>query len=116
MREDVLTYVKGFGLSVALTVGAYLLVSNAALAGSQLTMAIIMTALAQLLVQLFYFLHLGKDSQPRWNQMLFGLMMLMVFILVFGTLWIMQNLDYTHEKYSNPETDQEIIIDEGFEP
>ncbi len=53
-------------------------------------------AIVQFFVQLFFFLHLGHESKPRWRILIFSFMLLVVVIVVFGSIWIMQNLDYHH--------------------
>jgi cytochrome o ubiquinol oxidase operon protein cyoD len=100
-------YVAGFILSIALTVGAYLLVVNHILASSMTLPVIIGLALVQFWVQLIFFLHLGRESKPRWKVLVFLFTGLIVVILVFGTLWIMKNLNY------HAMTDTEILHDEG---
>jgi cytochrome o ubiquinol oxidase operon protein cyoD len=51
-------------------------------------------AIAQLLVQLFCFLHLGQESKPRWNLVALVFALFIVVVLVGGTLWIMHNLGH----------------------
>lgn len=90
-------YISGFVLSVYLTLMAYLLVihrSHSVLwtAGLLATLAFI-----QFMVQLFFFLHLGRETKPRWKLLAFGFMVGVVIILVYGSLWIMNNLDYHHQ-------------------
>jgi len=80
--------------SIILTVEAYLLVVHRVLQGKSLVAAIIGLALTQFLVQLFFFLHLGRETKPRWKLMVFGLMVMIVVIFVGGSLWIMYNLNY----------------------
>ncbi|MFZ1324193.1 MAG: cytochrome o ubiquinol oxidase subunit IV [Candidatus Saccharimonadales bacterium] len=86
-------YISGFFLSINLTLAAYFIVTRGLLS-SLAVAAIIILALAQLFVQLYFFLHLGAEKGPRWQLGAFGFMALMVIILVLGTLWVMQNLDY----------------------
>src|SRR5664279_1324755 len=88
------SYVVGFVLSLLLTVTAYMTVVNHVFVGWQLVMAIVVLALAQLLAQLIFFLHLGRESKPRWNLVVFLFMLMIVVILVGGSLWIMNNLNY----------------------
>jgi cytochrome o ubiquinol oxidase operon protein cyoD len=59
-----------------------------------LVTVIIALAIAQVLVQLFFFLHLGKETRPRWKLAVLLTMLIVLGILVFGSLWIMQNLNY----------------------
>ena len=40
------------------------------------------------------YLHLGLESKPRWNLMMFLFMVLLIFVLVGGSMWIMYNLNY----------------------
>jgi len=88
------TYIIGFVLSVLLTLAAYVSFTSNILSGKELLFALIAPAIAQLLVQLVFFLHLGKESRPRWNLTVFLFMLIMVGIVVIGSLWIMHNLDY----------------------
>lgn len=88
------TYVIGFVLSIVLTLAAYFLVANQLLSGSNLDGVIIALSLAQIFVQLWFFLHLGDEPKPYWNLLAFGFMALVVIILVAGSLWIMYTLDY----------------------
>lgn len=71
-------------------------------------------AVIQLFVQIIFFLHLGKESKPRLNLMAFLFMILVVLIVVIGSLWIMQNLDYNMQH--SPNIEQNIIKDEGIKP
>lgn len=89
-----INYVIGFILSLLLTGTAYLAVTNQLFAGGMLITVIIGLAIAQVLVQLFFFLHLGHETKPRWKLVTLLFMLVVLFILVFGSLWIMQNLDY----------------------
>jgi cytochrome o ubiquinol oxidase subunit IV len=126
------SYLLGFGLSVALTTCAFLLVQHHVNTGhrypSDNVMLIALSALAiiQLFVQLVFFLHLDKESKPRWNTTVLLFAAMVVFILVAGSLWIMTNLNYHHEGYGKThdghtlttpsQTNQYIIHDEGVQP
>ena len=88
------SYVIGFALSVVLTLTAYVLVVQHLLTGKALMAAIVGLAIVQLIVQLFFFLHLHRESKPRWNLVVFMFMLLILLIVVIGSLWIMHNLDY----------------------
>jgi cytochrome o ubiquinol oxidase operon protein cyoD len=105
------SYVIGFVLSIILTFLAYVLVVNHILEGALLVAVIVGLAVIQLFVQLFFFLHLGKESKPRWNLIVFAFALSVVVIIVFGSLWIMNNLDYNmmHDMHNNTEN----IRDQG---
>ena len=107
------TYVVGFILSLLLTLTAYIAVNDHMLNRRNLILFIVGLALVQLWVQLLFFLHLGSRPAQRWNLMVFLFAGLVVLILVFGSLWIMYNLNYHHEDLMTP-TDTQIINDEGI--
>ncbi len=87
-------YVAGFIMSVILTLVAYFLVSYHMLTTPAVLYAIAALGLVQLFIQLRLFLHLGKETSPKWRLVAFGFMVLIVLILVGGSLWIMTNLNY----------------------
>lgn len=109
-------YVSGYVISVALTLEAFYLAINHSLSGWDLVLVLLVLAVIQLGVQLFFFLDIGKEKRPRVKliALLFGITV--VLIVVFGSLWIINNLNYNHERLLSPEqTNQEIIDDELIE-
>jgi cytochrome o ubiquinol oxidase operon protein cyoD len=87
------SYITGFVLSVLLTLTAYISLTNHSL--GNLTVAIVIgLAITQLLVQLIFFMHLGRGRSARLNTVVFGFMLVVIGIVVGGSLWIMHNLDY----------------------
>jgi cytochrome o ubiquinol oxidase operon protein cyoD len=87
-------YIKGFLGSLFLTVIAFYIVVYRFLPEQSLIYAIVGLALAQAIVQLFFFLHLGEEAKPRWHSLIFYFMVLVVFIIAFGTLWIITDLNH----------------------
>ena len=55
---------------------------------------IIGIALVQLVVQLIFFLHLLNESKPRWNLIFFISTIGIILIVVVGSVWIMNHLNY----------------------
>jgi cytochrome o ubiquinol oxidase operon protein cyoD len=104
------SYVTGFVLSLVLTLAAYFAVVNDVLKGKAVIAAIIVLAIAQLLVQLVFFLHIDRERKPRHMLLIFLFMLIVLAIVVGGSLWIMEGLDYN----MSHETDEFIIEDEGF--
>lgn len=107
------SYVIGFILSLILTGVAYIIVTKHIFTGNELVTAIIALAIAQVLTQLFFFLHLGRETKPRWKLVVLLFMLLVLGILVFGSLWIMQNLNYN---MTPQDVTNYIIRDEGIKP
>jgi cytochrome o ubiquinol oxidase operon protein cyoD len=87
------SYLIGFGLSLLLTAAAYLLVGLQLLESVYLIILLMGLALLQAYAQLLFFLHLGKESHPRWNILVFFLMLSTLAIVVLGSLWIMAHLN-----------------------
>src|ERR1700743_1389405 len=89
-------YSVGFAVSVLLTLAAYYLVTGYGSSGFSLWFiagAIAVLALAQAVVQLFFFMHIRLRGQPRWRLMVFLFMAMVVLILVGGSVWIMASLN-----------------------
>lgn len=106
------SYSIGFVLSLLLTGTAYVVTSNQLLSGPSLMVVIAVLALAQVLVQLCFFLHLGRETKPRLKLLVFLFMLLVLIIVVGGSLWIMQNLNY-HMLPAKDVTNY-ILKDEGM--
>lgn len=108
-------YVIGFVLAIGLTILAYLTVTQHWLAGSTLVFGLMGLAVIQFVVQLIFFLHVGQESKPRWNLAVFLFTLLVLMIIVFGSLWIMYNLNYGMNM-SSEQMDEFMIkqSDKGF--
>jgi len=93
-------YISGFILSIVLTLAAYLVVQTHLGSGNQvLSQPVVLTtilvfALAQLIVQLYFFLHLGEEKKPRYRLFTLLFAVGVVLIVVIGSIWIMSNLGY----------------------
>lgn len=91
-------YIIGFVSSVVITLTAYGLVQlhlkRAVLSYHWIVAGVAALAIVQYIVQLVFFLHLGREERPRWKLIVFACMSVALFILVAGSLWIMHNLNY----------------------
>ena len=92
-QASVKSYLIGFVLSVILTVIPFALVMNGTLSKSAILVGISLAALVQIVVQLYYFLHLDSSPNQRWNLLTFVFTVIIVVLLVGGSLWIMYNLN-----------------------
>lgn len=104
-------YVIGFVWSVILTTTAFS--ATELTHGNRLIAVLVGLALAQLVIQLVYFLHLGQERGAKWNTLVFGFMGMVVAILVFGSWWIMSHLNY-NAMSSPQQRDHSIMTDEGI--
>lgn len=98
---SLIEYIIGFVLSLILTLAAFYLVSEHILSGLELTLTIVGLAVTQFVIQLIFFFHMGKEVSPHWNLYTFLFMLLVMFILVVGTFWIMYHLNYNMEEMMN---------------
>ncbi len=86
--------ILGVVCSLVLTLVAYFVVVNGGYSRSVILGAILGFGLLQVLLQLIFFLHVGMEPRPYWNLMMFLFMALIAFVIVGGSMWIMNNLDY----------------------
>lgn len=93
-HSSVGSYVIGFVSSLILTLTAYLAAVSHDLSDRAAVLIIGVLAIVQCVVQLRRFLHLGTEFKPRWKLGVFALMLVLVVIIVGGTIWIMDNLNY----------------------
>ena len=84
----------GLGFSVALTIAAFLVAGSHIIYGPGIPVALIVLAIAQMGVHLVFFLHVttGPDNTNNVLALAFGV--LVVFLIVVGSIWIMNNLNH----------------------
>ena len=88
------SYAVGFILSVFLTAVAFGLVMRGGNLSSMAVLSgILAVAVAQILVHLRFFLHLGTSPAARGNVLTLIFTLFIIFIFVGGTLWIMADLN-----------------------
>jgi cytochrome o ubiquinol oxidase subunit IV len=87
------TYITGFVLSVVLTVIPFALVMGGGVPRSAMVWGICSAGIVQIFVHLHYFLHLDTSSAARWNVMALVFSLLIIFIFVGGTVWVMYTLN-----------------------
>ncbi len=83
------SYTIGFILSIVLTIIPLVLVVNTGIRGLPLISSLLVAAVLQFLVQLFFFMHIKEGDKPRYNVMALILGVVIVFTIVAGSVWIM---------------------------
>jgi len=83
----------GLGFSIVLTIAAFWAASTHLIWGPAIPVALVVLAIAQMGVHLVFFLHVttGPDNTNNVLALAFGI--LVVFLLVAGSIWIMNNLN-----------------------
>jgi cytochrome o ubiquinol oxidase operon protein cyoD len=109
-------YLIGFGLSLLTTFVAYFAVVEQWAEGWSLLVLLACLAFTQMIVQLYFFLHLGEEMRPRLRAWSFIFMSIILLIIVVGSLWIMAHLNYNMMHMSPTEKDHYMLDkkDAGF--
>jgi cytochrome o ubiquinol oxidase subunit IV len=88
------SYIIGFLLSLVFTVVPYYMVVNKTVSASTLLATILGFAVLQMAIQIFFFLHLGRGPKPMYNVVFFGSTVGIILVVVVGSMWIMNHLNY----------------------
>ena len=93
LRTRLLGYAIGLGLALLLTATSFFIAGTHLVWQPSIPVAIIVLAIAQMGVHLVFFLHIttGPDNTNNVLALAFGL--LIVFLVVGGSIWIMGHLN-----------------------
>jgi cytochrome o ubiquinol oxidase operon protein cyoD len=94
VKLRVLGYVIGLALAIVLTATSFFVAGTDLVWQPSIPVAIIVLAIAQMGVHLVFFLHIttGPDNTNNVMALAFGL--LIIFLVIGGSLWIMDNLNH----------------------
>lgn len=87
-------YAIGLLLCIALTAFSFGIVMTEAVSGTTAVIVILITAVAQIMVQLVFFLHMNTSSDQIWNNTSAIFVVVLVAILIVGSVWIMAHLNH----------------------
>ena len=92
-RSDAGIYTVGLALAVILTATSFWVANTSLLWPPGVVLGLVVLAIAQMGVHLVFFLHIttGPDNTNNVLALAFGV--LIVFLVVVGSLWIMSNLN-----------------------
>jgi cytochrome o ubiquinol oxidase operon protein cyoD len=93
-KESLRSYLTGLGLALILTGISFGLVMSGILSRWATLLAIFLAAFAQILVHLYYFLHVDTSSEARWNVWALLYTAFIMALFIGGGLWIMYNLHW----------------------
>jgi cytochrome o ubiquinol oxidase operon protein cyoD len=87
-------YVTGLGLAILLTATSFFIAGTDLVWQPSIPVALVVLAIAQMGVHVVFFLHIttGPDNTNNVMALAFGL--LIVFLVVGGSLWIMSNMNH----------------------
>ncbi len=94
ITHAVLVYLAGLALAVVLTAVSFFISNTSLVWQPSIPVALVVLAVAQMGVHLVFFLHLttGPDSVNNVMALAFGV--LIVFLVIGGSLWIMSHLNH----------------------
>ncbi|WP_130618243.1 cytochrome o ubiquinol oxidase subunit IV [Dyella amyloliquefaciens] len=87
------SYLIGFALSVVLTLASFGVVMSGLVPHDLMMPGIIVFGVAQLVVQLVCFLHMGTSPSQRSNLAIMLFTLLILAIVVVGSLWVLHNMN-----------------------
>jgi len=91
--SDVLIYTIGFVLAVILTATSFWAANTTLLWAPGIPLGLAVLAIAQMGVHLVFFLHISTGPDNTNNVLALAFGVLIVFLVVAGSLWIMNNLN-----------------------
>ncbi len=87
------TYLIGLGLAVLLTATSFYIASTNLVWAPSIPVALVVLAIAQMGVHLVFFLHITTGPENTNNVMALFFGVLIVFLVIGGSLWIMAHLN-----------------------
>lgn len=91
-QGSVSSYIVGFIISLLLTFVPYYIVKHQVIDNTPLLIAVIALALVQMVVQMVFFLHLGRGPKPLYNIVFLGATSGMILLVVGASILIMNSL------------------------
>ena len=88
------SYLLGLALAVGLTVASFFFAGSNLIWGPGIAVALIVLAIAQMGVHLAFFLHITTGPESTNNVLALAFGILIVFLLIAGSVWIMDNLNH----------------------
>ncbi len=108
------SYVTGFVLSLICTFIPYYLVVEHVVKGNMILAIIIEFAVVQMIIQIMFFLHLGREPKPHWNLGFFISTVGIILVVVGGSIFIMHNLHYNMSPITATEATKRLANDEAI--
>jgi cytochrome o ubiquinol oxidase operon protein cyoD len=105
------SYVIGFMLSLIFTAIPYYLVVSHLATGTTLLVTMLVFAVLQMVVQVVFFLHLGRERKPYWQSWFLLATVGAILVVVGGSIFIMAHL---HSNMNPLDESKQAIEGEGI--
>jgi cytochrome o ubiquinol oxidase subunit IV len=89
-----LSYTTGLGLAVLLTIASFVVAQTNLLWPPGIPVGLVVLAFAQIGVHLVFFLHIGTGPDQTNNVLALAFGVLIVFLVIAGSIWIIANLNW----------------------
>ncbi len=93
LRREVVGYITGFALAILLTLASFWVAHTGFIYGPALAVALLVLAVAQMGIHLVFFLHITTDPDNTNNVLALAFGVLIVFLVVFGSIWVMTHMN-----------------------
>jgi cytochrome o ubiquinol oxidase operon protein cyoD len=93
-RRGVRTYLIGLGLAILMTIASFWAAQTHLIYGPGICVAIVVLAIAQMGIHLVFFLHITTAADNTNNVLALAFGILIACLVIFGSLWIMANLNH----------------------
>jgi cytochrome o ubiquinol oxidase operon protein cyoD len=94
IAQGITGYLVGLALATALTAASFFVASSHLVWGPGIPAALVALAVAQMGVHLVFFLHITTGPESTNNVLALAFGVLIVFLLIAGTLFIMSSLNH----------------------
>jgi cytochrome o ubiquinol oxidase operon protein cyoD len=94
LAQEVRGYLLGLGLATLLTIASFWADQTREIYASGIAVALLVLTVAQIGIHLVFFLHLTTDPDNENNILALAFGVLIVCLIVFGSLWVMLNLNH----------------------
>jgi cytochrome o ubiquinol oxidase subunit IV len=88
-----LSYTVGLGLAILATIASFVVAQTDLLWSPGVPVGLVVLALAQIGIHLVFFLHLGSGPDHTNNILALAFGLLIVFLVIAGSCWIIANLN-----------------------
>ena len=88
-----LSYTAGLVLAILATIASFVVSQTNLLWAPGIPVGLVVLAIAQIGVHLVFFLHLGSGSESTNNILALAFGVLIVFLVIAGSVWIIANLN-----------------------
>jgi cytochrome o ubiquinol oxidase operon protein cyoD len=94
VKNAIRGYLIGLALASALTVASFWAARTGLIYGPGVPIALVVLAVAQMGIHLVFFLHITTAPDNTNNVLALAFGVLIVFVLVFGTVWVMAHMNH----------------------